>query len=141
MTSENLEDYAKSAINASAYPDDIHRCSLFRCQQCERVVPFMIQISYSDACDEARPALDFAGTVIGTCSECGLVQILFSIKRGEYPEVEQDQPICSCGSNSYILCLCERYEGAYGLQGFFDEGVIAGKCGTCGSHRTFLFTD
>jgi len=141
MPTDELEDYAKEQINAGAYSDDVHTCTLFRCEKCERTVPFVIEISYSAACDKARPALDFAGTVSGTCGDCGMIQTLFSIKRGDYPEVEQEYPVCSCGSYTYITCLCERYEGASGLQGFFDEGVIVGKCATCGTHRTFLFID
>jgi len=136
-----LEEYAKEQINAAAYTEDVHTCSHFTCSQCGRMVPISLLISYSKACDKARPALDFAGTVQSTCSNCGLVEIRLRIIRGKNPEVEQEHPVCSCGSQSFFVCMCERYEGAQGLQGFFDEGVIVGKCSTCGSLRTFLFTD
>ena len=141
MSDNELEEYAKNQINAAAYADDVHTCNHFECGHCNEVVPFTLRISYSDACDDARPAQDFAGTVYGTCGKCGSTDSLFGIIRGRFPETEQEHPVCSCGSDSFFLCMCERYEGAYGLQGFFDEGVIVGKCSTCGILRTFLYTD
>ncbi len=141
MADNELEEYAKEQINAAAYPEDVHNCIIFRCDTCRMVIPFSVTISYSVACDKNRPSLDFAGTVFGTCSQCGLSIILFSIKRNNQPEEERERPTCSCGSDTYIVCLCERYEGSSGFEGFFDEGVIAGECAVCGTHRTFLFTD
>lgn len=141
LSDNELEEYAKLQINAAAYADDVHICNHFECGQCKEVVPFTLRISYSDACDDARPAQDFAGTVFGTCSKCGSTDSIFGIIRGNWPETEQEHPVCSCGSDSFILCMCERYEGAYGLQGFFDEGVLVGRCSNCGIPRTFLFTD
>jgi hypothetical protein len=64
-----------------------------------------------------------------------------SIKRDNYEEDEQEHPVCSCGSDTFVLCMCDRYEGLSGFEGFFDEGVLVGKCETCGTHRTFLYTD
>ncbi|TFG28375.1 hypothetical protein EU528_11305 [Candidatus Thorarchaeota archaeon] len=141
MSDKELEAYAKEQINAVAYADDVHTCNHFRCSKCEQVVPVSLLISYSEACDDARPAQDFAGTVYGTCGKCGSTDSLFGIIRGSYLETEEEHPVCSCGSNSFFVCMCERYEGAQGLQGFFDEGVLVGKCSKCGSLRTFLFTD
>jgi hypothetical protein len=140
MTFQDLEEYTKEQINAAAYPDDDHRCFLYPCSNCKRVVPFSVRISYSAACDSARPAYDFAGTVYGTCIQCNQEQILFGITRDNHPEEEQEHPTCSCGSDAFILCMCERYEGLSGLTGFFDEGVLAGKCETCGAFKTFLYT-
>ena len=141
MIDTDLEAFARKQINAETYPDDVHICNQFRCKQCAEVVPFSLCISYSRACDDARPAQDFAGTVHSTCSKCGSKGIVLSIKRGAFPEEEQETPRCSCGSDSFYLCMCERYEGANGLEGFFDEGVIVGKCSRCGALKTFLFTD
>lgn len=137
----DLDEYAKQQLNASAYPDDVHICSMFQCDRCQRTMPFSILMSYSEACDTARPPSDFAGTLRGTCTECGMEKTLFSIITDGLPEVKDEHPICSCGSDAFILCLCERYEGEEGLSGFFDEGVIVGKCVVCGVNRTFLFTD
>ncbi len=141
MKETNLDEYAKEQLNVSAYADDVHVCTTFQCEYCGRAVPFSVLISYSEACDKARPPSDFAGTVYGTCTECGTGKILFSIVTNGRPEVEDEHPVCSCGSDAFILCMCERYEGEYGLAGFFDEGVIVGKCAVCGTNRTFLFTD
>ena len=141
MTHIDLEEYAKEQINAAAYPDDDHRCVLFSCGNCNRIVPFKVRISYSVACDEARPTYDFAGTVHGTCIRCNQEQVLFGIIRDNQPENEQEHPVCSCGSDAFILCMSERYEGPSGLAGFFDEGVLVGKCETCGTFKTFLYTD
>jgi hypothetical protein len=141
MTDEDIEEYARGQINAAAYSDDIHRCYLFHCNACQRVVPFSLRISYSEACSDGRPAYDFAGTVFGTCTHCNQEQILLSIKVDDFEEDEQEYPVCSCGSDTFVLCMCDRYEGPSGLEGFFDEGVLVGKCETCGTHRTFLYTD
>jgi hypothetical protein len=141
MIYQDLEEYAKEQINAAAYPADDHRCYVYPCSNCNKVVLFKVRISYSVACDEARPAYDFAGTVYGTCIQCNQEQKLFSIQRGNYPEEEQEYHVCSCGSDAFILCMCERYEGLSGLAGFFDEGVLVGKCETCGTPKTFLYTD
>ncbi|MBN2229065.1 MAG: hypothetical protein JW779_05680 [Candidatus Thorarchaeota archaeon] len=118
----------------------MHICNQFRCKQCSSDI-FSLRISYSIASDRKRPAQDFAGTVHSRCSTCGSTGIVLSIIRGENPEDEQETPRCSCGSDTFILCMCERYEGVEGLQGFFDEGVLVGKCSDCGSLKTFLFTD
>jgi hypothetical protein len=141
MTHQDIEDYAMEQINAAAYPDDIHRCFLFHCSSCQRVMPFSLRISYSKACGDERPAYDFAGTVNGTCSQCSREQILLSIKIDNYAEEEQEHPVCTCGADTFVLCMCDRYEGPSGLEGFFDEGVLVGKCETCGTHKTFLYTD
>jgi hypothetical protein len=141
MTQQDIEDYAKEQINAAAYPDDIHQCSLFHCSTCQRVMPFSLRISYSEAFDGKRPAYDFAGTVYGTCSKCGQELVLLSIRLDNHAEEEQEHPVCICGSDTFILCMCDRYEGPSGLQGFFDEGVLVGKCETCGAFKTFLYTD
>jgi hypothetical protein len=141
MKHEDLIDFAKRQVNAEAYPTDEHRCALFQCGNCGTVTPLSVFISYSEACDERRPAQDFAGTVYGTCEICGDTRTLFSIKRGAFSEKEHEHPICDCGSEHFYVCLCERYEGEEGLKGFFDEGVIAAKCRSCGEHRALLFTD
>jgi hypothetical protein len=119
MTQQEPEDYAKEQINEAGYPDDEHRCSLFQCHKCETVMPFSVRISYSTACDSTRPAYDFAGTVYGTCIGCNQEQKLFSIIRNNHPEEEQEHSACSCGFDAFILCMCERYEGPYGLAVFF----------------------
>jgi hypothetical protein len=37
--------------------------------------------------------------------------------------------------------MCERIEGEEGIPGFFDEGVIVGKCILCNRNMAFVFTD
>jgi hypothetical protein len=37
--------------------------------------------------------------------------------------------------------MCERFEGEEGIPGFFDEGVIVGRCTECSRKRAFVFTD
>ena len=34
-----------------------------------------------------------------------------------------------------------RIEGDEGVMGFFDEGVVVGKCSNCGRNRVFVHTD
>jgi hypothetical protein len=40
-----------------------------------------------------------------------------------------------------VVCECERFEGGDGLSGFFDEGVVVGKCSECGRNRVMVYTD
>ena len=46
-----------------------------------------------------------------------------------------------CGNRSFIAGMCERFEGEKGIPGFFDEGVIVGRCTECSRKRAFVFTD
>ena len=48
---------------------------------------------------------------------------------------------CRCGSRYFFVAECERIEGAGGLPGFFDEGVLVGRCADCGRMQAFIFSD
>jgi hypothetical protein len=41
----------------------------------------------------------------------------------------------------FVVCECERFEGDEGVFGFFDEGVVVGKCLECGCNRVMVYTD
>ena len=41
----------------------------------------------------------------------------------------------------FLVGRCERFEGDEGLSGFFDEGVVVGKCHRCGRNRVMVYVD
>ncbi|HBE39863.1 MAG TPA: hypothetical protein DDW27_01400 [Bacteroidales bacterium] len=55
--------------------------------------------------------------------------------------LREERPECDCGKSIFITGECERIEGEQGIPGFFDEGVIVGKCISCNRNRTFAFID
>ena len=40
-----------------------------------------------------------------------------------------------------LFAECERIERDDGMMGFFDEGVVVGKCAQCGQNRALVHTD
>jgi hypothetical protein len=55
--------------------------------------------------------------------------------------LREEKPACECGNITFIVGECERIEGNEGVMGFFDEGVVVGKCSRCGRMRAFVYTD
>lgn len=133
---DRLEEFAKECISADNHPDDDHRWELFRCGSCGNP-EFRITIEHHTGSEE----WNFRGIIWGECAACGYIGRLFTFT-GEHRVVErEDRPECDCGNRSFIVGQCERYEGEQGIPGFFDEGVIAGRCRECGRNRTMVFTD
>ena len=75
------------------------------------------------------------------CPRCNGERVVFGFTGGGRKPWRQEQPACECGSGEFLAGMCERYEGADGLTGFFDEGIIVGKCARCGRNRVFVATD
>ena len=131
-----LEDFARECISSQNYPNDIHNFTLFTCSECRS--------------ETLRPALehhtgseewDFKGIVWGECTRCGYLNRLFTFTGESRRAVREEHPECDCGSREFMTGMCERTEGEEGIPGFFDEGVIVGKCIHCNRNRTFAFTD
>jgi hypothetical protein len=79
--------------------------------------------------------------IVGECSECGSRKRLFSFTGKHRTRLREEKPVCRCGSNHFLVGECERIEKDEGVMGFFDEGVVVGKCSHCGRNRALVYTD
>jgi hypothetical protein len=131
-----LEDFARECINSGAYPDDYHIFSLFTCSSCRSEV-FRLTIEYHTGSED----WDFKGIIWGECTTCGYIMRLFTYTGESRQKLREERPSCSCGNRDFIAGLCERIEGEQGIPGFFDEGVVAGRCTGCNTNRAFVYTD
>ena len=132
----DLEAFARKCIAAHRYPDDYHSFRLFKCDQCG-VVAFEITIEHHTGSKKG----DFKGVIWGECVECGSRKRLFSFTGKHRRLLREEKPVCKCGNRNYVLGECERIEGDEGGMGFFDEGVVVGKCVRCDQNRAFVYTD
>jgi len=127
----DLEKYARACIAAENYPADHHPFTPFGCASCG-MVPLAVRLEHHTG---SRPG-DFKGSVFGRCSECGKETRIFTFTGNHRKLLRQERPSCDCGHNHFWVAMVERIEGGQGLAGFFDEGVIVGKCSRC--HRLAL---
>jgi len=131
-----LEAYARKQITAERFPNDLHTIKLAKCANCG-VVPMELTIEHHTGSKKQN----FRGVIRGQCAQCGSQNRIFSFT-GEHRKPEREEkPTCKCGNPWFIVCECERIERDEGLPGFFDEGVVVGKCSECGKNRTFVYTD
>ena len=79
--------------------------------------------------------------ITGRCSLCGETVRVLSFTGAHRTFVREEKPVCKCGSALFLVGECERIEREDGLLGFFDEGVVVGKCAKCGRNRAFVCTD
>jgi hypothetical protein len=132
----DLEAFAKRCIAAERFPEAHHRFTAAACPTCG-VVPLALTIEHHTGSKKG----DFKGKILGRCGTCGREFSVLSFTGPQRKFVSQEQPACRCGSIHFLVGECERIEGDDGLPGFFDEGVVVGKCGACGRNRTFVYTD
>lgn len=132
----DLEAYAKKRIHAERYLDDYHHFKVFRCQACD-ALPLELTIEHHTG---ARKG-DFKGVIFGRCSACGTEGKIFSYTGSHRKPERNEVPACACGSKQFIVGECERIERDEGILGFFDEGVVVGKCAQCGRKRVLVYTD
>lgn len=134
----DLEAFARHAIGAEHYPDDVHPCNAVECEQCG-IAPVELTVEH----DEGDKPGDFHGVVWMKCVRCGEQRVLLAVtaspERGPLAQVER--PACECGAKAFYVVLCERIEVWDGVPSFFDEGVMAGQCASCGRLRSIVFTD
>jgi hypothetical protein len=131
-----LDDFARQCIDSHNHPDDYHRFTLFKCNSC-KLSRFRLTIEHHTGSEE----WNFRGIIWGECAGCGYLMRLFTFT-GEHRQTIRDyRPECECGNRTFSVAMCERYEGERGIPGFFDEGVIVGKCEDCGRKSTIVFTD
>jgi hypothetical protein len=132
----DLEAFARKRIAAQRYPDDYHFFTPFRCDACG-VVPFELTIEHHTGSKKGN----FKGVIWGECTECGNRKRLFSFTGEHRERLREEKPVCRCGNESFLVAECERIERDEGVMGFFDEGVVVGKCSHCGRNRALVDTD
>ena len=131
-----LDDFAMECINSQAYPDDIHNFSIFKCNSCGSS-SFRLTVEHHTGSVDSN----FRGIIWGECSECGYLMRLFTFTGTQRRKLREEKPVCECSNRSFTVGLCERIEGEKGIPGFFDEGVIVGKCTGCNLNRVIVYTD
>jgi len=132
----DLEKYAGKCIAAHRYPNDVHMFSAKKCPTC-RIVPFELTIEHHSGSKKKN----FRGVIFGTCTRCNNTARIFSFTGDHRTSEREEKPVCKCGGVHFLVGECERIERDDGLLGFFDEGVVVGKCVECGSNRAFVYTD
>ena len=132
----DLKAFAETCVAADRYPDDYHLFDLFECHACG-VVAFVLAIEHHSGSKEG----DFKGVIFGQCAKCGSRERIFSFTGEHRKHLRTEKPVCECGNESFIVGGCERMEGDAGLLGFFDVGVVVGKCSRCSRNRAFVYTD
>ena len=132
----DLEVFARKRIAAHRYPNDYHFFRPFKCDACG-VVPFKLTIEHHTGSKKGS----FKGVILGECAECGSGKRLFSFTGNHRERLREETPVCRCGSKHFLVGECERIEGDEGLMGFFDEGVVVGKCSRCGRNRVLVYKD
>lgn len=132
----DLEAFARRRIDAHRFPGDYHSFTLSRCQGCG-LVPFELTIEHHTGSRKG----DFKGVILGRCSKCGNMERIFSFTGEHRERLREEKPVCKCGNRHFFVGECERIERDEGLLGFFDEGVVVGKCSDCGRNRALVHTD
>ena len=132
----NLEDFAHECIHAANYPNDNHLFTLYSCHSCHKQ-DLKITIEHHTGSKE----WNFKGIVWGQCTSCGYLGRLFTFTGEHRSFLCEETPECDCGSKIFNVGQCDRTEGEEGITGFFDEGVIAGKCCSCGLNMVFVRMD
>jgi hypothetical protein len=132
----DLEAFARRRLSADHHPGDHHVFRPFACDACG-VVSFALTIEHHTGSRKG----DFRGVIWGKCAACGSEKRLFRFTGEHRKRLRSEEPACKCGNASFLVAECERLEGDEGLPGFFDEGVVVGKCVQCGRNRVLVRTD
>lgn len=136
MPRQSLRSFALDRLNAARYPNDRHIYVSFTCEECGED-RFDVLITHHSGSKSGN----FRGVVKGTCKACGTVRNVLSFTGSHRKPEKEEHPHCSCGSFVFHVAECERIEGDDGLDGFFDEGILVGKCANCGRNMVFVETD
>jgi hypothetical protein len=132
----SLKAFAEKSLNASKYPDDYH---IFKTANCPTCGPVPFELTFEHHSGSKKN--DFKGMIFGRCAECDKKTRIFSFTGQHRKLVRETKPVCKCGSKFFLVGECERIEGDKGVMGFFDEGVVVGKCVECSQDQAFIFTD
>jgi hypothetical protein len=137
LSLSDLDDFARECINSKAYPDDIHNFSTYTCSSCKVSTSFRLLVEHHTGSVESN----FRGIIWGECSECGYLMRLFTYTGTHRQMLIEEQVVCECGNRSFLAGLCERTESEKGIPGFFDEGVVVGKCTQCNLNSVIVYID
>jgi hypothetical protein len=132
---QDLKSFARKQIAADRYPDDHHFFKFAKCENCG-IVPLTLTIEHHSGSKKNN----FRGVIWAEC-ECGRRERIFSFTGSHRKPERSEMPGCRCGNKCFVVCECERFEGDQGTFGFFDEGVVVGKCSECGRNRVMVYTD
>ena len=132
----DLERYAGKQINARSYPAAVHRFRVLECEQCGAAALALTVEHHSGS----KPG-KFRGVIYGECSGCAKKGIVYRFTGSHREKTRQEKPSCSCGNRYFLVAELERFESEDGLAGFFDEGVVVGKCASCNRNRVIVSTD
>ena len=131
---KRLEVFARDQIAADRYPLDRHVFRTVTCSTCG-AAGIRLEIEHHTGSRKNN----FRGRVQGFC-ECGAKFLVLQFTGPHRLPERVERPRCAgCGHDHLLVAELERYES--GLPGFFDEGVLAGRCTQCGHQQTLLFTD
>jgi len=132
----DLKAFALKCIAAERYPQDRHIFKVFECDACQST-EFELIIEYHSGSRKGK----FKGVIWGDCPKCGSRKCLFSFTGKERTLIREKKPTCNCRHARFTVGECERFEADEGITGFFDEGVVVGKCLNCGCNQAFVYTD
>ena len=132
----DLNAFARKCIAAHRYPNDYHSFTPTKCSTCG-IVPLEITIEHHSGSKKGN----FRGVIWAQCSDCGGRERIFSFTGKHRERDREERPRCKCGNNRFVVAECERIERDEGVLGFFDEGVVVGKCSECDRNRTLVYTD
>jgi hypothetical protein len=132
----DLDAFAEQCINSRNYPDHLHTFRLYVCNSCGSAT-FKVTIEHHTGSE----TWNFKGIIWGECTTCGYLGPLFTFTGTHRKWLRDERPECECGSRTFTAGQCERFETEQGIPGFFDEGVIAGKCTVCKRNKVFVYTD
>lgn len=132
----DLEAFCRKCIAADSFPGDDHVFTPFACETCG-VIAFAVTIEHQAGSKERN----FRGLIHGVCKLCGRRQRLFLFGREHRETLRTETPACTCGNEDFLVAECDRMEREGAVPGFFDEGVVAGRCSRCGENRAFVYID
>lgn len=128
--------FGMACLAAHQHPGDHHTFIVFTCPDCG-LQPLALRIEHHTGSKKG----DFKGMIFARCSACDREERVFSFTGEHRSPLREECPVCDCGHAHFLVAKVERIEGAPGLPGFFDEGVIVGECAQCGRRRAFVATD
>ena len=132
----DLEAFAKKKIAAERYQNDFHFFGMCKCDECG-IAPFTLTIEHHTGSRKGN----FKGIITGLCQKCGKEKQILSFTGKHRKPMRTENPVCKCGHKEFLVGKCDRIEREDGMMGFFDEGVVAGKCTECGENCVFVYTD
>ncbi len=130
---QELERFARSRFPDQVQGEFTHTFRMFQCQSCSGL-NMSLEIEHHTGSSRS----DFKGRILGRCDECAAETVHLSFT-GDHRIPEGNQlPVCSCGGRTFISGECERVDAE---TGFFEEGVVAACCSSCGAYQSLVFTD